>query len=173
MDRTIAKCYSSVNSNLHIPPDSRLLFNASMDAAKARRLNLIDLAKEHGGLEGVGAKTGTAPGYLSEIKNGTRGMGAKVARRFEDKLRLGDGWMDTRDHSKAQKSLDTPSLVADFEALPPVIRDHIAAKTKELRDLFDAMPPHIRNLVQAPPADPERYAEWERSIKELIASEGR
>lgn len=144
-----------------------------MDARQSRRANLGDLERLYGSLEKLGSLTETPPTYLSNIKTDVRGMGAKVARRIEAKLRLSPGWMDTRHHSPPQKGLDTPSLVDDFEALPPVIREHVAAKTKELRGLFDAMPVHIRNLVQAPPEDPVRYAEWEASIKALVASEGR
>lgn len=173
MTQTIAKCYSLVNSNLRIPQDSRLLCNSGMNATEARKLNLIDLAKEHGGLEGVGAKTDTPATYLSNIKNGIRGMGAKVARRIELKLKLPPGWMDTRDHAPAQTGLDGPALLKDFNALPPVIREHIANKTRELRELVEAIKPTMRIVIQAPPKDPERYAEWERAIRELIASENR
>lgn len=173
MTRTIAICYSPVNSNLRVPTFSSLLCNEGMDAKRARKANLLDLEQKHGTLESLSKRTKTPAAYLSEIKNGTRNMGDKVARRFEKELKLGDGWMDTRNRVSTQGTLAAPALLKDFEGLPPVIQEHISQKTRELRELFDKIKPELRHMIIAPPQDPVRYAEWEANIRALIASERR
>lgn len=140
-----------------------------MDANAARRANLQDLAKQHGSLERLAELTGSAPGHLSQINNGTRNMGPRVARRFEQKLSLGAGWMDTRDHAYAQGSLSTVMLVRDFELLPPALQDYVGRTASELRAIIERIPEKYQMMISAPPSDPERYQEWERSIRELAS----
>ena len=172
---TIAKCYDGVNSILPIPACSSLLSNAGMDASEARHANLLDLERQLGTLEALAAKAGVSSGYLSQIKNKHkgRGMGKAVARRIEKKLDLPKGWMDTRDHAPMQKVIGATTLVADFEVLPPALQDHVSNVARELREQIEALSPEMRKVISAPPKDPERYAEWERSIRELIAAQQR
>lgn len=139
-----------------------------MDATEARQANLLDLERQHGTLEALAEKTESSAAHLSQIKNGTRNMGRDVARRFERKLELPQGWMDTREHGATQKLLAAPALVADFEVLPPALQDHVSAIARDLRERVEKIPPHIRKVISAPPKDPARYAEWESSIKALI-----
>lgn len=135
---------------------------------------MLKLEKKHGTLESVGELTGTPAAYLSQIKNETRNMGAKVARRIEAKLKLGHGWMDTTNHDGAvQKPLASVALISDFEKLPPALQDHVLNVARELREMVDELSPQLRKVVSAPPKDPQRYAEWEADIRALIASEGR
>lgn len=59
------------------------------------------------------------------------------------------------------------ALVSDFEQLPPTLRDHVAKQTRELRELIETVSERFRPLISAPPKDPERYKEWEDSIRLL------
>lgn len=71
---------------------------------------------------------------------------------------------------RRQGELDSPMLVSDFEALPAGLRAVIARQTRELREMLDSVPAHLKPLFSSqPPADPERYREWEESIKALLA----
>lgn len=140
-----------------------------MDSKEVRKANLKALIKKHGSIEALAEKTGSSPGHLSQMNNGTRDMGDKVARRFEAKLDLGHGYMDTLKRQAPQGSLHSVKLLEDFEELPPAIQEHISQKTAELRELIDAVPETLRPLISAPPRDPERYREWEQMIKALIA----
>lgn len=65
-----------------------------MENKVVRRLNLAALEAKYGTLEAVAEATGTKAAHLSQIKNGTRGMGDKVARRIEAAIGEGVGWMD-------------------------------------------------------------------------------
>ena len=65
-----------------------------MENKEVRRLALAALEKQYGTLEAVAEATGTNAAHLSQIKNRTRGMGDKVARRIEAKLGKGTGWLD-------------------------------------------------------------------------------
>lgn len=144
-----------------------------MDATEARKANLLVLERRLGSLEALGAKTDTPPSYLSNIKTDKRNMGRKVARRIEKELELPTGWMDTIDHGAAQKVIGAAILVADFEALPVALQEHVSKVASDLRKMIDGIPPDLREAISAPPKDPERYAAWEASIRALIASEGR
>lgn len=93
--RTIAFCYSSSNSKMRVPSDSKLLKNCGMDITAIRRTNLCMLIEAAGSIRVLADKVGTAPNYLSEIKNHERNMGNKLARKIEQMLGKQDGWMDT------------------------------------------------------------------------------
>ena len=174
LGRTVAICYPSVNSILRVPPFSSLLSNLGVDATEARRKNLLKLEKQYSTLEAIGQKTDTSAAYLSQIKNETRNMGAKVARRIEGKLGLPRGWMDSATpHGAAQKPLGSAALLSDFEKLPPTLQDRVLDTARELRELVEDLSPQLRQVISAPPKDPQRYAEWEANIRALIASEGR
>lgn len=161
--------YSSVNSVMQLQSRSSVLSNPAMDAVSARRLNLKQLEKQHGSLERLAELTESAPGHLSQIKNGTRNMGNAVARRFERKLDLGAGWMDTRNHAYPQGHLSTELLVKDFAELPPALQDHVAKVAADLRAIIESIPDRYRRMITAPPTDPERYREWEQSMRELAS----
>ncbi len=99
----IAKCFPRINSNLHILADSVLLLNAGMKTVKQIRLEKLDqLVREFGTIEAVANAAGTAPQYLSQIRNkvpsasGTpRGIGDALARKLEQGCGKPAGWMDT------------------------------------------------------------------------------
>lgn len=144
-----------------------------MTAADNRKANLVKLAERFGTLDKLAAETGSSDRHLSQMKNGVRKMGDKVARRFEEKLGLPPGWMDERHgQPKArQGSLATDALVKDFEELPQLLQEHVARMAHDLRALVEGVKPEFRNVISAPPSDPKRYAEWENGIRALIAAQ--
>jgi hypothetical protein len=75
----------------------------------------------------------------------------------------------------AQYSLESATLLEDFNALPSWLQAHIARKTAELRKYADALPTMVREGMNNPPKDPERYRDWERRIEDdmLQRSSGR
>lgn len=167
--RTIAKRYSKVNSNLLIRSRSMLLSNSGMDARARRRENLERLAKQYGTLEHLAELTESAPAHFSQVRNGNRNIGHKVARRIEAKLQLAAGWMDVphEQSEPVQGQLAGAALLRDFEGLPPLLQEHIAKTAHQLRELVEGVPEKYRRAISAPPSDPESYADWERAIKEL------
>lgn len=68
-----------------------------MENKEIRRANMLALADQNGGLQGLADKTKTDAKYLSQVKNRWqgRGMGDDVARRIEEELGKERGWMDT------------------------------------------------------------------------------
>jgi hypothetical protein len=143
MDSTIADCYYSVNSILHIPSCSNPLFNELMQNKEIRRLNLLSLEREYGTLEAVAARTETVASHLSQIKNKTRGMGDKVARRIEASLARPQGWMDAiHTTDKGNESGIFPPLTPKEEVLLEYIRGLTPHQQDELlpalRATFDA-----------------------------------
>jgi hypothetical protein len=81
-----------------VPMDSSALFNVlPMENKEIRRANMLALADQFGGLQGLADKTKTDAKYLSQVKNRWqgRGMGDDVARRIEEALGKPRGWMDT------------------------------------------------------------------------------
>lgn len=104
MTATVAKCYPTVNSIPLVPLNSSLLSNADgMDNKEIRRVNMLMLAKEAGGLQSLADKTGTDAKYLSQVKNSWngRGIGDDVARRIERALKKPKGWLDVLQDKKA------------------------------------------------------------------------
>lgn len=167
---TLAKRYPFVNSNLHIHSFALAVADLCMVASEVRRLNLLALEKKYKTLERVAELTESNPAHLSQIKNKNkdRKMGSAVARRFEKKLGLPEGWMDHEHHDAVQGQLQTGTLLQDFEALPPLLQEYISRKARELRKLIDGIKPEYRLLISSPPQDPEFYREWERGILALF-----
>lgn len=143
-----------------------------MSVIATRKANLLIVLAQFGTLETLAELTASSARHLSQMKNGTRNMGHKVARRIEAKLGLGPGWMDTKHQDTnpapgGQRQIDTEALVRDFEELPPLLQEAVSKKARELRELIERVSPEYRNAISAPPSDPERYGEWEGSIKAL------
>lgn len=83
-----------------------------MDSKEIRRANMLLLAERVGNLRKLADFTETDPTYLSNVKNRVkaangeeRGMGDKVARRFERKFEQARGWMDVLQDSPSQVEL--------------------------------------------------------------------
>lgn len=85
--------------------DSRLLQLRAMAASEFRRTNLESLIQEYGTIERLSDLSDQSPSYISQVRNGTRNMGNKVARKVESELGLPAGWMDL-DH-QGQRPTDT------------------------------------------------------------------
>ncbi|MBF0625797.1 MAG: hypothetical protein HQL82_13440 [Magnetococcales bacterium] len=66
-----------------------------MDVREIRRRNLQSLVQKHGGQKALSNLVPpTSSGHISQMFNGTRGMGSAVARRIEKCLNRPHGWMD-------------------------------------------------------------------------------
>lgn len=74
-----------------------------MENKEIRRANLAALIESHGSIRALADKVGTAPNYLSEIKNRERDMGDRLARKIEAALELSAGWMDAS-HAAEQEA---------------------------------------------------------------------
>lgn len=86
-----------------------------MDAHEVRRKNLMALIAEHGGQKALAERVRpTAPGYISQMVNGTRNVGGVIARRFEKHLGKPHGWMD-QCHEEATQNVQ----IVEKEALSP------------------------------------------------------
>lgn len=144
---------------------SALLSNMHMETKEIRRSNMVGLLTEYHTLEELAAKVGTSARTLSQIKNRTRNMGPRLARKFDTALGKHPGWIDAlHTNTTPQLSMEAQLLLEDFEQLPDGLREHVARKTAELRAFSNAMPLFIRkNLI--PPAEPEHYREWERELE--------
>jgi transcriptional regulator with XRE-family HTH domain len=70
-----------------------------MEIQEIRRRKLLALRAEYKTFEALEDKTGVAASYLSQIKNGTRNMGNRVARKIELKIGQQRGWMDRADET--------------------------------------------------------------------------
>jgi len=64
-----------------------------------RKANFISLIREHGGASALAKLIGTSASYISQIMSPKTNVpiGERLARRIEEALALGAGWMDT-DH---------------------------------------------------------------------------
>lgn len=61
---------------------------------ETRKSNLIRLIKEAGTQASLSKTIDLDVGYISQMKNGTRPIGEKTARKIEEGLGLYQGWMD-------------------------------------------------------------------------------
>lgn len=62
---------------------------------ETRKNNLIDLIKKAGSQSKLSKQIDLDAGYISQMKNGTRQMGEKTARKIEESLGLENGYMDS------------------------------------------------------------------------------
>ena len=65
-----------------------------MTSKEFRRSHLIKAIDDHGSIEALAKVVGLSPQYLSQLKNGTRGIGHKTARKIEIALKWAEGDMD-------------------------------------------------------------------------------
>lgn len=145
---TIAICFCSRNSILHIPSTSVLLLNMGMATSKELRLeNLRALVTEFKTADAVAQLAGTAPMYLSQILNGAksstgrpRGVGDALARKLEQGCGKDEGWMD-RPHSTpsaAAQAFDENVAPAPMGSRPiPVISAVQAGVLKDMENPYE------------------------------------
>lgn len=92
---------------------------ARMNVKDTRHQNLLLLERRHGRLVDIAKVTEgqISANYLSQLKNRSRDIGDRTARKIERLLGLSDGWMDTIHDSYAQPDDATNALrVADNAA---------------------------------------------------------
>lgn len=65
-----------------------------MTASEFRRAHLVRQIDRHGTTDHLSEVVGLAPSYLSQLKTGKRGMGARTARKIEAALGLPTGAFD-------------------------------------------------------------------------------
>lgn len=103
-----------------------------MNVKEIRRLNLIALVSKYESQEDFSEAVGQgiAAGWVSQVINRTRNMGDATAKKIQDGLNLGDGWMD-RPHDEAEiEAAANISLVAQRKKIQ---------NTKHLTALFRQM----------------------------------
>lgn len=129
--RTIAFCYSSSNSKMRVPSDSKLLKNCGMDITEIRRTNLVALIDAAGSIRILADQVGTAPNYLSEIKNHERNMGNKLARKIEQMLGKQDGWMDVNHDAPEDLAVSEPRAAYIVATSPDDLARQLREKGNE------------------------------------------
>lgn len=95
-----------------------------MEAKDIRRENMQGLAAEWETLEALAERVGSSARTLSQIRNRTRNMGAKLARQFEERLGKPLGWMDARHGNGATTALPAQQRLAIYN-LPETTREKI------------------------------------------------
>lgn len=150
-----------------------------METKEIRRQNMLDLLKTmrqkdaRAGHRTLAEKTGCATNYISQVKQRTRNMGDKVARRFERSFGLPRGWMDTLNHPRTTaaevsgtydlvSAAESEQAIEKFNSLHPAFREYIVMKMGELQRYADSLPEFLRRNLQAPNAD--TYYDWERDM---------
>ena len=133
-EKRIALCYPLVNSLLLVQEDSNVLFNHSMDNKERRRQHLLIAITRAGSIEELAASTEANPKHLSQLKNGTRGIGDKFARKMESKLGLRPGAWDQPLEADASNVSDGPVLTRSVPLISFV-------KAGELCEAEDPYPP--------------------------------
>ena len=102
----------------------------AMNVKEARRLRLLELIRTEGTLRAVAQKV--RPGYkyfdryLSQVKTATRGMGDKIASRFEKAYHKPNGWMDYVGSS----SIEANELLHAWSQFPPEEQERIVEELK-------------------------------------------
>lgn len=115
-----------------------------MEAKEIRRGNMEALALVEGGLTGLAERAGTSDRLLSQIRNGTRNMGARLARKFEERLGIPHGWMDVE---HAPSAADTSGEIAFSRVEQPMLALYGLAADQQARllALFDKLTTHQQN----------------------------
>lgn len=123
-----------------------MLFNAGMKENKAvRRANLLGLIKEFDTIEALAEATGTVANYLSQVKNGTREMGDRVARKLEAGLEKEKGWIDADQYGGVESLMDQSEMLEIIRALSSEEREELLKHARLLlraRGAHDAAEPY-------------------------------
>lgn len=96
------------------------LLNVKFDSPRhrRRRLNLLALIAEEGGVTSLARLVGTPKSHLSAMSTGERGMGDALAAKIEEKCGKPPGWLDA--DPEAEPSTRVAQLVALPRDLSPV-----------------------------------------------------
>lgn len=79
---------------MHILLASAIEEDVEMTASDFRHAHLLEAIEQYGTIERLAKAVGLSAQYLSQLKNGTRGIGHKTARKLEAALGWPDGAMD-------------------------------------------------------------------------------
>jgi transcriptional regulator with XRE-family HTH domain len=177
MQPTIANSYSTRNSVLLVGESIAKSYGSGMDIKQIRCGNLKLLLQTFKTQAEFAQAAGMVDRHVSQIVNGFRDMGDKVARRIEAKLNLPHGWMDTRQTApQGQMPTSQYDLVTDaevgvasekFRALLPAFREYILLKMDELLRYADAIPEFAKTKLPGP--SKEGYYDWERELEADMA----
>lgn len=151
-----------------------------MDVKQIRRNNLTLLLRAFKNQPALAEATGSSDRHISQMVNAHRGMGDKVARRFEHRLKLPHGWMDRPQsgppHTTVAEDQASYDLVTQAEAdaalekfrrLHPAFREYVLLKMDALNAYVEALPDFIKKNLQAPTQ--ANYYEWERDMEADMA----
>jgi transcriptional regulator with XRE-family HTH domain len=118
-----------------------------MTAKEFRHRHLLKAIDEHGSIENLAKRVGLSPQYLSQLKNETRGIGHKTARKIEIALGWAEGDMDRPLDGEALDAelaylLNTmpegDTVKAIIEAMPLMSPDGIKSLTAALLQRLSA-----------------------------------
>jgi len=98
-----------------------------------RKSNLKLLIKRVGTQRALAEICGLAPAHVSQMVTNNRSMGDEVARRIEDALSLGHGWMD----NDATLPTNTESMSKEELLYLKMLSKLPAASKQEVYDLID------------------------------------
>ena len=99
------------------------IYATQMDISKIRQDNLGVLIGQYGSMEALAAAADVSSSYLSQIKNGTRGMGSRFARKLETSLSLPQGWFDQVGIARPDAVQSIPIELALFRKLSRAQRE--------------------------------------------------
>ncbi len=86
-----------------------------MTNKELRRKKLADLIAEYGSQKAFGDAVGKDPAMFSQILNGTRNLGDKLALDLEEKLGKPRGWMDVLHDNEAMRVINGDPMLPSKE----------------------------------------------------------
>lgn len=105
---------------------SKLLSNLEMDNKECRHRHLVAAIERFGTIERLAAATETNPKHLSQLKNRTRNVGDKMARKMEKGLNLPNGAWDRPPTYEPHTPTENPKVSEGYNDL------HISQKLRTI-----------------------------------------
>jgi len=103
----------------------------TMTAQDFRSAHLAELIAASGGVELFAVKSGFSQSYISQLKTGHRGIGAKTARKIEAKLNLPRGCMDLPPHGSSDLELKAMLSTVPEEVLVKAVSSSLSRLSPE------------------------------------------
>ena len=103
-----------------------------MNIKEIRTQNLLQLIEDAGSMQALAERAQRVEetinaNYLSQLKNGTKGMGDKYARKLESALGLPTDWMDSDHNEAGAGKIDLKAIENAFILMPRDERARLAA----------------------------------------------
>ena len=135
-----------------------------MMEVKDVRLNNLKLVMDRGRLTQaeLAIKCDLAPSLISQIMTKRRNMGAALARKLEEKLKLDDGWFDF-----PHDLVDTTVQMVKSEWKPKAFESSLTKREIRLLELFRQMPESEKMNIIIELDKKKR--EYDKLLDELIA----